>query len=1099
MVARFRTQKSAALLAYLAYHPHRTHPRDVLAELFWPKAPPEQARSSLRTALASLRRQLEPPGIPSGSVLFADRTAIRLNPSAFIADTQEFHAALTSAVETDIPSARLSHLSRAIEIYGGELLPGFYDDWILPERARLAEAYRGALCRLAELVHDAGDSTRALEYARRAVTADPLDESAHELLCRLLIATGRPEAARRHHDELTRTLKEQLGEAPSAAIEDLLDSLPARRFVGSLPISETATPSGGSTPQPVRSALKNRPDVSERSRRAGLRSRICELPLQLTHFFGRDPEIAALLNLLRDGLERSEEARPRLITLTGPGGIGKTRLAIEAAREWLSAFGGEACFVPLADLEDARSMPRTIAAALGIDLAPGIDPLDGIAHAVEERPMLLVLDNAEHLLPTEELRGGLGAARDTGDAAAIVLELLSRLPRALCLVTSRQRLNLAGERECPVGPLPAPPAAPGSELRAPCEGRLETGPGARSPERLMEFPSIQLFVDRAQAARPDFQITPRNAGAVATLCERLEGVPLALELAAARALLLTPEQMLIQLRERLNFLVSRRRDAPPRHRTLRAAIAWSVEALPDELRRFFARLSVFRGGWTLDAARVVCDGEEGKNSPSRALDALSELRDRSLIFLEVETQVTDPSELRHRMLESLREFGAEALSSEERTALCRRHAGYYAALAEEAAPRLHGPDQAGWLDRLEAEHDNFRAALAWCLTDADARELGLRMAAMLSVFWYVRGHTVEGRGRLAELLAASDLEEASATRAAALSAAASLASAHRDWREAGELYQRSMARWRALGEWRRVAQSLCHSGNVAQRQGDAIAARVLYSQSLALCRELGDRALLAHLRKCLGVHAIAEGDGERARACFEESCALYQELGNSRGVAMVLGEMAHLAARLGDEERAAKLLPEYLWHARCLKDAPYTADALAMLGRLARIRGDDGAARSLFAESLAWRRKLGDPEQPAVLLLVLASLAQLQGDRDAARSSLAEGLALLPRLREARLVASCLEIVATIAMRPDREVTGPHALDCRALRLFAAGQAHRAATGAEDLWPAERARRERRIETLRAALGGEAFASTWAEGCALSPEAAIREALDVEL
>jgi predicted ATPase/DNA-binding SARP family transcriptional activator/class 3 adenylate cyclase len=1286
LITRFRTRKTAALLAYLALHPTRIHSREELVERFWPDDDLDAARTSLRTALASLRRQLELPGTPTGGVLIADRASIRLNPAAVAVDVAEFEATLRAAEQLAEGVPRIPVLARAAEIYSGELLPGFYDDWVLPERERLAQAYRGLLRRLAGLLEASGEPARAIEYARRAVAADPADEASCRELMRLLSATGEPAAALRQYHQLERILREEFGEPPSPVTRDLAEEIrrsgptvrmsggpvaPARlkperrtpearsageRLAAAVP-GDLAPPRGtvtflltdiaGSTalwegageafgaaltshhavlrrvfrghggyeakeagdsflvafataadavrcavaaqralaaqawpegvgPLKVRMALHtgdvdwlseagrgtyrglalhhaarmlaaahggqilcseivarllrssgeapgpiageagraDRPtpgsaatgvelsdlgiyclrDVSAPERlfqvndpEIGRQSfpplhaeaaSPSHLPLQLTRFFGREREIASLIALLsgftteitekdtekRGNLEsspraplrdlRGESSRARLATLTGPGGSGKTRLAIEVAGRMSPVFGSAIWFVALADVTEAGRIPETIADALQIERSASEDPLTQVARALGGRPALLVIDNFEHLVE---------------EGALVLHELLQRVPSATCLVTSRQRLNLGGEEEFPVDPLPVPT-------------RQE------APERLLAFPSVRLFADRAQTARPDFQVTPRNAAAIAALCERLEGIPLALELAAARASMLTPEQMLAQLAGHRDFLVSRRRDIPARHRTLRAAVAWSVETLPAELRRFFALLSVFRGGWSLDAAEAVCaESRDDRSAALPALELLTELRERSLI------QVEAAREARYRMLETLRESAAELLSPDENAAARRRHAAYYLGLAEKAAPLLHGPDQASWLDRLEVEHDNFRAALSWCVSEPDARELGVRLAGTLHFFWYVRGHVAEGRRWLAEVLATSGAAEPTAAGAAALYGAARLATAQGDHAPACALYEKSLAIFRALGDWISVARALCQWGNVAEWMRDRTAARALYSQSLAICRELKDRGLLAHVLKCLGVDAMARGDGERAQALLEESLGLYRELGNARGIAMVVGEISRLAISRAEWDRAVALLEEHLQLARGLKDAMHTTCALGRLGYVARIRGDDRAARAFFAESLEFRRALGDPQELAHLLLYLAVTAPAEETGDAAQTALAEAWSLLPHVRDLGTFASCLELVVEVVLGRDEGSVPSVSIARTAARLLGAAEALRDPQDATS-WPAERAARERAVPVLRAALGEEEFAAAAAEGRTLTIEQAIEEA-----
>jgi predicted ATPase/DNA-binding winged helix-turn-helix (wHTH) protein len=689
------------------------------------------------------------------------------------------------------------------------------------------------------------------------------------------------------------------------------------------------------------------------------------LPVQLTRFFGREPDIERLTALLCS-------PEMRLVTLTGLGGAGKTRLALEVAGRLREAFPGPICFVALADLTAASRIPDAILDALGHPRSASVPPPVQVTDALHGQPSLLVLDNFEHLIE---------------DGALYLRDLLAVVPTLTCLVTSRQRLGIAGEREFPLLPLPTPE-------------KTDT------PERLAAFAGVALFVDRAQAARPDFQVTAGNGADVAALCRRLEGIPLAIELAAARAKALTPAQMLSQLDSRFDFLVSRRQDAVPRHRTLRAALDWSCALLPAPVARFFARMSAFRGGWTLEAAEAV-----GEVTAALALDYLEQLQDGSLVVAEERE-----GGMRFRMLETVRERAAEILDDVEAGAVGRRHADYFLRLAEEAEPQLLGALQVRWLDRLEAEHDNLRAALDFRRTDGGdgAAQAGLRLAGALWRFWSVRGHIIEGRERLAaELSRTVSSEEGEATR------------------------EHAEARARALNG----------AGNLADHQGDYAAARSLYEECLALRRRLEDRAGVAVALNNLGQVAYDQGDYARAHSLFDESLALWWELGSQWGIAYLLDNK----------------------------------------GLVARSQGDDAAADSLFEVSLAIRRELGDKWAIGASLVNLGIEAGDAGDTTRARSLLEESVALWRELGDRRGAARCLDAFA--------EIWGVQGESERAARLLGVAEALREAVHSSIPLP-ERARHDRCVAAMRAALGEEALACAWAEGRAMTLEQAVACALE---
>jgi predicted ATPase len=620
--------------------------------------------------------------------------------------------------------------------------------------------------------------------------------------------------------------------------------------------------------------------------------------------------------------------------------------------------------------------------------------------ALGRQPALLVLDNFEHLLT---------------EGALLVRDLLERVETLMVLVTSRQRLGLAGEREFVVHPLPIPS-------------------GTESLEDLTRCESVQIFTDRAQAVRPDFQVTERNAASVTELCVLLEGIPLALELAAARVGVLTPAQMFTRMERRFVFLVSRQSHAEARHRTLRAAIDWSYHLLSAELQRFFARLSVFQGGWTLEAAQAVCDEPLG-------LDYLEQLRECSLVLAE------DVSgETRFRMRETLREYGRERLAAGgEGERIRRRHAEFFLALTEEAEPELKGPDQAAWLDRLEREHDNLSAALTW-LVESGGAEQALRLGGALWWFWMVRGYLAEGRERLAAVLAM-----------------------------AGEL--RTAAR----------AEVLAGVGGVAWAQGDHAGARSHLEESVGIRRQLGDEPGLAFAVDRLGNIALHQGDYEVARALFEESRALHRGKEAQWGVALALTNLGRTALKRGDTETAGSHFAESLALCRELGDQWGIGNAMSNFGLIALSLGDYVAARSFLEQGLAIRRQLGNKPDIAWSISHLGTVGARQGEYVAARSLLEEGLSLWRELGDRESVAVCLEALAAVA--------GGEGQPERAARLCGAAAALRKAIGVPRP-PADQDDYDRRVAAARDTLGEEAFAAAWSAGQAMSIEDAIRYALD---
>jgi len=996
-LSRFPTAKTGALLAYLAYYPDRTHSRETLAEMFWPDRDPTAARNSLRQALAALRRLMEPPGVPSGSVLVAGRTTIRIQPEAIVTDIAEFEAALQAAAQTTEESERRNRLAHAVALYRGPLLAGSYEEWVLPEQERLAALYLRAARRLTALWVRAGDLGQAIACARLAVQADWLREKAHYDLMRLYVAAGDPAAAWRQYQEMERVLREQLGAQPSEPTRALAAQIRPAAGATSLPVD--------SAPAPALPVEANRPSTlnprtfvptpfspaSDPSAR---------LPLPLTRFFGREEELARLQEMLQPF--PSLIGSPRLTTLAGPGGTGKTRLVIELARRLTAQFVGAITFIDLSDLMDAHLLADTIAEALRLPRSTGSDPLDRVVEALSRQPSLLILDNFEQI---------------AAEGAPLVQALLKRVPTLTCLVTSRRCLNLPGEQEFPVQPLPTP-ERPGT------------------PERLLEFASVQLFADRARAARPDFQVTARTAAAVAALCHRLEGLPLAIELAAAWSRTLTPAQLLARLSRRFDMLVSRKQGGSARHQTLRAAIDWSFSRLPSDLQTLFARLSVFRGGWTQDAAKAVCYLPEGKGD-----GGLGQLQECSLIVAE-----ESGTEMRFRMLETLREYAEEQLSAEESAQMRRRHAAYYARLAEEIEASLYGPEMEQSLDRLEAENDNLRAALAWCASPDGEAETGLRMAAVLWRFWAVRGYFQEGRRWLSTLLPRCP-EATPRLRARALNGAGVLAEQQGDHTTARDFYAQCLAIERSRGHHAGTAAALNNLGNAVYNLGDYETARDLYRESLDLRRDTGDRLGVANTLNNLGLIAQNAADYATARRLYEESLAIKREMEDRSGIAVSLNNLGMLAYDQEEYVHAQALYEESLTISREQGHRRAEAINLNNLANVARCRGEFAQAWSLCEQSLAIKRELGDRWGIAYSLEAFAALAAAQAQAE------------------------------------------------RATKLFGAAEALRETLSAP-LRPSERGDHDRAVDQAQSLLPAETFVSAWTLGRAMTLDQAIASALE---
>jgi len=897
-------------------------------QLLWPNRDAEAALNNLHYALHVVRRILEPSALARATsrYLHLRGEQLALCPDGPLwVDVEGFEEAAATTRHAREPSA----FQAAIDLYSGELLPqDRYEPWTETRRVELRGAYLSLLLDLAGLYEERKEFGEAIEALSRVVAEEPTHEGAHVGLMRLYALSGQRREALRQYGRIRDALLGEFGTEPEVATTLLHQEI----WAGTFPPAHSPPPgfSLEEAPSPAGAARHN-------------------LPLARTSFIGRERETLEIKRLL---------VMTKLLTLTGAGGCGKTRLALKVAKDLVAAYPDGVWLVELASLSEAELVSQAVAQALGVREQSGRSLTGTLEDTLRARKMLLVVDNCEHHVEA---------------VVGLVDALLDSCPGLRVLATSRERFNTTGEVNWVVPTLTVP----------------DTG-RSPAPQELEAYESARMFVERARQRDPSFVLTLRNRQAVAQICRQLEGIPLAIELAAARMGVLSAEQLAERLDDPLKLLTGGDRTTTLRQRSWRATLEWSHELLSEPERKLFRRLSVFAGGWTLEAAEEVCSGEGIEHDD--VLDILSKLVDKSLVV----AGAGEERGPRFRMLEPVRQYSQERLE-ESGTAerLRERHAEYYLAIAEEpdgeeADTRVKGAPPLAWLKRMETEHDNLRVALSgWLYTDAepDARcaELGLRLAVALSWFWLTLGSLMEGRTYLERALSRRG-PTTTRLRARALNGTAWIAIAQGDYGAAKALLEKGLALYRELGDEEGIASALTNLGLIALwDQRDDIPVTVVIEELGELKPRLKNRNTLAYLLVLEGMIALSRDVVEGAVTLHEQSLDLFRETQDKWGIITCLGHLGLLALIRGDYERAAPLLRDTL---RLRWESDYTVPiqlSLHMLASVAASRGHPVRAAQL------WGAVEGMEEAYGVHITAIAlSLSNYEGRLSLARSQLDE-------------------------------------------------------------------------------------------------------------
>lgn len=914
--AAIPSRPAQALFAYLILNANAAHRREQLAGLLWPDTSDENARSNLRHALWRIRKAIE----TKQTYLITDDLSIRFDPdSQYWLDARAIDR--VAGIETTADD-----LIEALANYRGELLPGFYDEWITLERERLQAMFERKMEQLLDRLIAAQRWSETLEWGEKWIAFGQTPEPAYRAMMQAHAALGNMAKVAATFERCMQALRTDLGVEPSEQTRALYESVKSSK-------------------QMLKAALS----VSS------VKGSASNIPVPLTSFVGRELELKEIAKSL---------SASRLLTLTGSGGVGKTRLAIQVAAELVSTFEDGVGWVELASLTDASLVAQAVATVLGMPEILNQPLSETLAHDLRAKQLLLVLDNCEHLINA---------------CAQLVEYLLSQCPLLKIFATSREPLGIMGEYVFQVPTLSLPESQ-----------------SAASPEILMKYEGVRLFVDRALSVKPDFILNAQNAVFVTRVCQQLDGIPLAIELAAARIKLLSVEEIARRLNDRFDLLTSGNRTALPRQRTLRATIDWSYDLLTEPEQILFRRLSVFAGGFTLKAAEEVCAIQA--IDKTQVLELLAHLLDKSLVIAH---QNQSGEETRYLLLKTIREYAHEKMiQANEEDAVCDSHLLFFKELAEEAESMWYG-QQVTWFKKLDAEIDNFRAAIVWSMNDSDAKvtervQSGLLTAGALALFFESRIRR-EAFELLKRILSNPKAKALTIAHAKALNAVGFLAWSLGNLDEAATMLNEALTTGRVLGDKLTSALALVYLGAVADFQGDYVtaqgfleeglalsteldfagkqirgmglgflgdisfrygdypSAQKLYAEGIKLFRELQNKNMLTYSIRRMGYMALRQSDHATANSLFKECLQLNQELGHQLGMTACIAALAAALVAHGEIVYAAKLFGSVEASLNTLKASLFAIDQIEYESNLAAARAqlDDANFEAAWAEGLS--------------------------------------------------------------------------------------------------------------------------------------------------